>query len=248
MEFVATGKSLPIAHCGSHIHDTWEIILNLEGSGVMTVGNDVFDFSAGEVVCVPPGIPHIKTSSGIFVDIFVKLGGLNIMTDKCIRFTDSDSSVNHLISMMHSTYHRKEYNCECIILRLAEALEQVIIGKAGQKAIDPCTEHIISEIAERYNSSDFSVSDTLSALSYCEDHARRIFTRDMGMSPLEYLTDMRIRHAKRLLRENNRLHYTIAEIATSSGYSDITYFSRIFKKHTGMSPREYLKLHSIEKK
>ena len=87
----------------------------------------------------------------------------------------------------------------------------------------------------------------MSSLGYCTDYVRRIFIRDMGMSPIAYLTDMRIRNAKKLLCENERLHYTVAEIATASGYSDISYFSRMFKKTTGLTPSEFLRAHRNDK-
>ena len=69
---------------------------------------------------------------------------------------------------------------------------------------------------------------------------RRLFRHVYGEPPLEYLLTLRVNYAKRLLRESPCLHYTVAQIATMSGFSDISYFSRIFKKRTGLSPRAYV--------
>ena len=57
------------------------------------------------------------------------------------------------------------------------------------------------------------------------------------MSFIEYVTTLRINHAIRLLDSNQKL--SIGEIALEVGYSDQYYFSRVFKKSTGYSPKDY---------
>ena len=70
---------------------------------------------------------------------------------------------------------------------------------------------------------------------------RRIFTDAVGTSPVEYLTDTRIKAAKQLLENSDISDNTISKICELSGYSDIGYFSKVFKKKTGLTPREYRK-------
>ena len=59
------------------------------------------------------------------------------------------------------------------------------------------------------------------------------------MTPLEYLTQIRIEQAKSYLINSNI--YSISEIADMCGFSDQYYFSRVFKKTVGVSPRDYKK-------
>ena len=56
----------------------------------------------------------------------------------------------------------------------------------------------------------------------------------MGVSPLAYINSLKITRAKELLLSGM---YTVTEVAFMSGYSDISHFSREFKKSTGVSPR-----------
>ena len=64
----------------------------------------------------------------------------------------------------------------------------------------------------------------------------RLFKQEMGETFSEYLLRIRIERAAQLLKEG---HYKIGEISTMVGYSASSYFSIMFKKYTGYSPREY---------
>ena len=62
------------------------------------------------------------------------------------------------------------------------------------------------------------------------------FKESTGFSPLQYVLKLRIANAQSLLEHTD---YTITEIAGAVGYSNALYFSRLFHKYMGMSPREY---------
>ena len=64
------------------------------------------------------------------------------------------------------------------------------------------------------------------------------FNKETSMSCMAYLEDMRITLAKKYLQFSD---YSISEISGYCGYKDQTYFSKVFKKHTGMSASEYQK-------
>lgn len=67
-----------------------------------------------------------------------------------------------------------------------------------------------------------------------------LFKKETGMNFLEYLTDVRIREAKRLLSDPRK---SIADVAMDVGYSDVKHFSRLFTRSTGIHPSKYRKLY-----
>jgi transcriptional regulator GlxA family with amidase domain len=64
----------------------------------------------------------------------------------------------------------------------------------------------------------------------------RRFKRATGMTPLSFLQSLRIATAKDLLRHSN---LTVGDIAWQQGIQDVSYFSQLFRQHSGMSPLQY---------
>ena len=101
------------------------------------------------------------------------------------------------------------------------------------------SESVISK-ARNYINQNFSRELTLDEVSQSVNispyYFSKLFKEETGENFIEYLTRLRIAHAKELLK-NPAL--SIKEICVMSGYSDPNYFSRIFKKQENMSPSEY---------
>lgn len=70
---------------------------------------------------------------------------------------------------------------------------------------------------------------------YTAEHYIRIFKKDVGLTPLQYVINYKMSTACHLLRE----HYTITEVAELIGYRDIKTFERAFKKNYGKTPSHY---------
>lgn len=64
----------------------------------------------------------------------------------------------------------------------------------------------------------------------------RIFKKQMDKTPYEYLLDLKIEKAKKMLKAKD---YTITEISMMCGFSSHSHFTTLFKKKTGLSPTEY---------
>ncbi len=73
----------------------------------------------------------------------------------------------------------------------------------------------------------------------------RCFRRCIGASPIEHLTQYRVRMAAKALRETSR---TVLEISEDCGFSTPSYFSKIFRDQMGQTPKEYRKQHHMSEK
>jgi transcriptional regulator GlxA family with amidase domain len=72
-------------------------------------------------------------------------------------------------------------------------------------------------------------------LGVSEDYLTRIFSLELGISPWDYLNRYRIARAKKLLRETEDQLSRLE----AAGFSDPAYFSRVFRRITGVAPRTY---------
>jgi len=74
------------------------------------------------------------------------------------------------------------------------------------------------------------------AIGVSEDYLTRVFNRELGISPWDYLNRYRILRSQALLRTSDQ---SIGAIARAVGFKDQAYFSRVFSKQNGVSPQEY---------
>jgi signal transduction histidine kinase/DNA-binding LacI/PurR family transcriptional regulator/AraC-like DNA-binding protein len=74
------------------------------------------------------------------------------------------------------------------------------------------------------------------AVNASEDYLTRLFRKELGMAPWEYLTRLRIERAKELLAAGSD---SVAVVGARVGFPDQAYFSRVFRKVTGRSPQAY---------
>lgn len=99
--------------------------------------------------------------------------------------------------------------------------------------------------AKQYIQENFQCSITLEDVStkvgFNATYFSSLFKKDTGYTFLEYLTEVRMNHAKTLLKETN---IGVATICERVGYSDVKHFTKIFTKHIGLKPNEYRKLYS----
>lgn len=82
------------------------------------------------------------------------------------------------------------------------------------------------------------ISEMAKMCAMSEPSLRRLFKQYAGISPLGYILQLKISRAQLLLEVGG---FSIAQVAEASGFEDAAYFSRIFKKKTGLAPSEVLK-------
>ena len=100
----------------------------------------------------------------------------------------------------------------------------------------------VQKIADDFSSPDLSVGELAALSRMSEGHFRRVFKNIYHISPVQYIKNMRINHAKALLMLDN---HTVEEVAILSGFSNVYYFCKCFKTETEMTPSQYKASHKI---
>jgi YesN/AraC family two-component response regulator len=110
---------------------------------------------------------------------------------------------------------------------------------SGAEVLPQPTSYLVKQalayIQQNYTHT-LSRSEVAAAVGVSEDYLSRIFNREMGVSPWEFLNRYRVQQAKQLLTGTNK---SVTWIAAQVGFDDPAYFSRVFQRIAGCSPREY---------
>ena len=123
-------------------------------------------------------------------------------------------------------YHRTEQLLETMEKTLSASQQNRI-----RRIADQCR-----KIIERDYGKKIGILEIAEQMEVSSNYLSTVFRRETQYSVNEYLNGVRLKHAKRLLRDTNLKVYEIAE---QVGFSDTYYFSSVFKKHVGVTPSEY---------
>ncbi len=98
----------------------------------------------------------------------------------------------------------------------------------------------VAQLTLRFISENYTrrinIKEVCKELGYSKSTVLGSFKREFGTTVNTYLNNMRLNHAKKMLEDMNR---TINEIALSSGFSDQSYFSKMFSAKYGLTPSDY---------
>ncbi len=116
-----------------------------------------------------------------------------------------------------------------------EILSNILSENAKQNA-DEHSVYIGINFLENNFISDVTVKELSKMSSMCQTAFRQRFHEIKGMPPIEYKNYLRIKHAAELLLNDD---YTVSLVAETVNIPDICYFSKLFKRYMGISPRDY---------
>ena len=237
MELVYFGESTVITNYVGHKHDQFELALAIKGTIKVILGEKTHEIKAGDLIVIPPGTYHEGFDGTDYMDIFLHVENMDFYDTAIIH--DHDGSIGALLFMIKRVINENETNCEVIAEKLLEATSEFIKKYLEKDFKYDFVVKIKNLIYENIGSADFNITEEIQSLGFNVDYFRRCFKEDLGCTPHEYLTNLRIEKAKKLLTQ--RGFTGVENVSYLCGFSDSFYFSKSFKQHTGYSPREYKK-------
>lgn len=249
-------------HSTSHFHPFTEIFFITHGNGIMEIDYIDVAVKEGDLIIINPNCPHTEKSSYNYMDqLEYIVFGINNLTlankslpqlngetpnptyYKIMNFNNNKNVILYYLNTLVHEVEEKESNYELacksiltlfIIYISRNAQSTLLIADNPEKLNIECVK--IKNYIDSHYSENITL-DILSNLSYVNKfHLVHLFTKQMGISPINYLINRRIEESKNLLTTTN---YTIRDISTIVGFSNSSYFSQMFKKFTGYSPRMY---------
>lgn len=148
-----------------------------------------------------------------------------------------------IVSQFEGLFHDFILRDHCFALSAASRLLSICVeisrrleeADGSQSAGVGRVYHAISHIHQNYEKR--LTVPLLAELEHLSPSRFRLLFREAtGLSPMDYITVLRLNHARQLMLQTNS---SVGEIARAVGYPDQLYFSRIFKKRTGLTPSDY---------
>ena len=119
---------------------------------------------------------------------------------------------------------------------VSASLTEIICHYAPEMNADSLYEKLKKYIEDHFNCK-ISLNDLSERFGYTSSYINRIYKKNSSISPLQYMTNLRMEHAKQLLKKD--IAADIKSIAAAAGYEDAPYFSRVFKNETGKTPSAF---------
>ena len=226
---------------GMHYHDCFEICLNVDGSGMDTFADGEAPFAPGSVYLCPPGYPHGKyAETETFKDIFLQFTDDGMLGDiGFCRFTDdANRTVYTMLTLINGIYWARGENYQHTVGLLAEALCCTVLDRFRSDVLHRDVKLLRDELIRNVGNPEYRLAE-VTVGGHNRDYLRKLFRSQIGCTPAAYLERLRMEHAVKLLAVQRVPRYTVSDVAERCGYYDANYFTRVFKKYMGVSPREY---------
>lgn len=233
------------------------INMTIEGRCRMFDGDDAFFCTPGDLLLLPPEVHQRHTPEGASPDwrhhwVCFRPSAYRANWLKWRRQTNKVGRMRlsrpEVIAEFETIFLQIEQNLrgsQCFSENLAANLLERLLIRCYQEspdnrvpAIDPRIEKACQYLMNNL-SRDVALDDIAAHVCLSPSRLGHLFREEMGVSIVSWLKDQRIALAKDLLQNSQS---PIARIAGQIGYEDQMYFSRVFRKCTGMTPSEYRRI------
>lgn len=218
----------------------FEIILP-NGNGTVICDDFQKEFSKGDIIVVPPftDFSFSEEISGLQVRLeqaFLPVKELTVFTD------DNNDGIRHAVIQAQDYFKSSLAKKDIILSALGNLLAGYVTAFCIKTEFSPVVELVRADVAGNISNPTYALDNFIKKLPLNYDYVRKLFKKEVGATPHEYLTAQRMELAVNLLNggaSNKYSNYSVSQIAEACGFSEPLYFSRVFKKYYGVSPSEY---------
>lgn len=249
-----------------HDHSAVEILLTIEGSVTYTVEDTVYQVRKGEVLILPPDMPHSLTmgeGSSRYLFLFEPEGILSMRDIKTMSphfhrpFHLHDGSEAHvrireMLLRIQDVYEKRDlmWNTMCYsyLLRIYAILAQRYLNgvrsrapETGRIAESEVITAAMTYISNHYNE-DLSLEDVAEFAGFSRYYFSRSFKKQTGYSFKDYLCQKRLQVAIDLLIRTDK---PMKDVATESGFGSVATFNRVFREKKGCTPTQFRAIYGM---
>lgn len=215
----------------------------------------------GGLLAVSPGVEHYEVP----LDIQSRYVCVNIdhsyLENLYKKYTDNDipeyrgeyyeyiEDLYDLIKSYIYEYEQRDIGYEEVCLSIENIIInkilRSIVGKSRKKIALKVRKEVEKSIQYMYHHlhGKIKLEDLCDDVGMSVSQYSKVFKEEIGMSPMEYLSDIRLERSRRLILLDNT---KISEVAGSCGFSSVSYFTQKFREKYKLSPSEFKKIYKSE--
>lgn len=216
-----------------------------EGTGTLIVNGKEYTASEGEVYILAPGSRHTYYSDGEnpWTKLFMNISGTMVapmleaygLTEQVVfPCRSAELLFRELIETAFSELPQQTVTERCA-LKFHEILLHIAANAVPAPNVSKEAERLKSYLDSQMHRT-VSTKELAAQIFRSEDFVIKLFKQSYGVTPHAYATRFKLRTAQKLLTETR---VPIQEIAAALGYHDPQYFSNLFRKEVGLSPRAF---------
>ncbi len=257
----------PSLEAGLHRHDAWELYYVLRGKGVRMTGDTILPFAEGDVVLIPPSMPHYWKYEPSSADVSGEVSYLMVafshefitkcisafpelrnllfgrtMTPEALRYGPESASIIKRSLKAMTEFDSLGQLCEMLKLLpvIFTTVDHTYIGKPIKIERDIKRMQEVATFVMAHYIHSISLDDIASHIGMSRSAFCTFFKRNKGMTFTQFLMNYRLETARELLTTTAK---QISEICFAVGFCDLPHFTRVFKQLYGESPSNYRKNH-----
>lgn len=253
-----------------HNHDFFTVLFFLSGNGEIRIDNDLHNVQPRTTCLIAPRQKHsfegLEKTDGIlfffcqdfYVEEFSFIRLLDIFsctshiagnkTSQCITLSENEfKTVFELMTSIGKEYeHSSSSNNSAVIIRsllniMLLRLSELIDSKSPRSLkTDSVFIHELSRLIDSYFVKEHHVAFYASAFNVTEKHLNDICNRHLNCSLKKILKDRLMQEARKLILSTQ---LSVSEISYKLNFDDNSYFTKVFKKETGLTPKRFRDLH-----
>lgn len=262
-------RNEPYFNSPFHFHPELELVYVQESNGKRIIGDKLDTFTDGDMVFIGSNLPHVWLNDEVYYKGFTHLNARSIVVyfnkevfSKNFYELKESSKINDLFiraargikivgatqkkiaGMLEKLTKKKDFDRIIGLMEILNVLagskdveyitNEAYAGTTLHSKSDRLSEvykHITTNYHNDISLEEISKIASLSPTAFC-----RLFKQRTNRHFVEYLNEVRISNACKFLLETS---LNVSEIAFQCGYKTLSNFNKIFKKTTGLSPKEY---------
>ena len=223
------------------ISDTYELGIYLDGTGTVTIQGTEYPISRGGIRFTKPGTLLSSAPDYRCITVYFDFGEENTLyrnqiLDNIPSYISTNGDLldqfEALLTAHLSTQPTAPLQQNAILLSLLAALYEMLYTEDKYcRAVRLCLEYMQQHFWE-----NITLETLASITGYSRLHVLRLFKQDLGQTPHQWLTAVRLEHAKKLLSDTSQ---NIDFIASSCGFNSVSHFKTIFRQFTNCTPGVY---------